>query len=132
MNRLFATLAVVMLGIVGSLFVASPAQAAWSQCQATWFCLWTGRDAGGDFAAYTLSMIRNDGGIDLPYTSDNASDSWFNRTGVSITIYDNPDCYESGWFRSMANGQKASSQNSDWGGRVSSIADPTQRQLPCD
>jgi hypothetical protein len=129
MKRWIATLVVSLLAVVGSLFVASPAHATWNQCASGFFCMWNNNDASGSFVAYQLAVIRAEGGIDLPANYDNWANSFWNRTSRDIVIFDNANCYLSGWHRYMQPNRRAS--GADWANRVSSIADPTRRDLPC-
>jgi hypothetical protein len=131
MRKIWAALAAIILGTIGTLFVASPAAASWSQCYAGDFCLWTGQNASGSFYSWSRNTIAAQDGVTLSSGINNVSDSWWNRTGGNIDIFDNGDCGYGGWDRRMVNGQQATSQGSDWGSRVSSIAIPGDIYYPC-
>lgn len=131
LQRVGAGLLALVASIAMLVGTASPASAVWSQCDPNFFCLWDGNDASGPFHAYHLDVLRAEGGVTLPSSINNKAQSFRNRTGVDIVIFDNADCYMSGWYRYMSSGQQATSQGSDWGNRVSSVADPTRRNLPC-
>lgn len=116
----FALALAALLGLIG---VASPAQAALLDCPNHYFCLWTGTGYTG--ARYQWSYAQIDAtarnGFWLGSGVSNRGYSFYNRSGTTMNIYDDPNCAYSPWTRTMANGQYANAAGSDWGGRVSSI-----------
>jgi hypothetical protein len=119
-KTLTAAVAVILGGIGGS-FVASPAQAAASDCPDGYFCIWTGAGYTGSRYQYSNSnfLAGTNNGIRLVSGITNRGYSFYDRVGKAVYIIDGPACGSSTWNREMQNGQAAS--GGDWGGRVSSI-----------
>jgi hypothetical protein len=108
---------------IGLLVTAAPAQAALTDCPTGSFCIWTATNYGGSRYQYSKATLdaHYRHGIELGSGVSNRGYSFYNHTTVSINIYDSADCSYSPWTRTMARGQYATAQGSDWGGRVSSI-----------
>ena len=107
---------------VSLLSVAAPAQAALTDCPLGSFCLWTATNYSGSRFQYSKATFdaHYRHGIEFGSGVSNRGYSFYNHTTVAINIYDSGDCSYSPWTRTMASGQYATAQGSDWGGRVSS------------
>lgn len=119
--KIFLMALAVALGLgVG---VAAPAQAAWTDCPDYYFCIWTSTNATGSRYQYHYNTFVDSyhNGIRLGSGITNRGYSFYNRTHVWVGIFDSTNCNKSPWWRGMDNNQYATSQGSDWGGRVSSV-----------
>jgi hypothetical protein len=135
LRRAGAAFASLTASLAVAFSYAQPAMATQYDCPNGYFCVWTDDYGWGTRAQYTPTGGGR--GTDLPNaTFDGANghvESIFNRTSVYWTVYDNPDCYESGWLRSIAPGQYVpTTDGSDWDNRISSIAaDNYRNRVPC-
>lgn len=114
-----ATLAALVAGTA----IATPAQAAVTDCALGNFCIWTGYGYTGTRYTYAKNSIDagTNHGVRLGTLASNHGRSFYNHTTVAINIYDNGACGYNPWTRTMTSGQFANAQGSDWGDRVSSI-----------
>jgi len=85
-RQLLSLLALGLTSVVLQLPMASPAEAAWSQCPADRFCVWKGGGGSGAFAYFAVGSadLRNPiGGV----VFDNSITSVWNRTGRAWCMY---------------------------------------------
>lgn len=138
--RKFMLLVAAIAVALGLGLAASPAQAAASDCPTNTFCLWTAINYGGSRYEYPRSAFLDGSsynpthnGIRLTSGVANHGYSFYNRLGSSwpVNIYDDLNCSTADWYRTMVNGQMATAQGSDWGGRVSSIQLQSASPLLC-
>lgn len=126
-NRFLAALAAFTMALSGALAVSSPAQAAFSDCPSNYVCIWAGTNATGSRFQWSKQTILNgtNNGIRLGSGITNRGYSFYNRlTGGgnwAVYLFDSYNCVEQPWRRSLSQGQQATAQGSDWGGRVSSF-----------
>jgi hypothetical protein len=124
-NRIMAALVALaaMLGL--GLGVASPAQAAFSDCPDHYFCIWVGPNGGATGTRfqyhYNTFVDSYHNGIRLPSGVANRGTSFYNRTHAAVIIFDANNCDVAQWNREMQNNQYANAVGSDWYDRVSSI-----------
>jgi hypothetical protein len=142
MSLLKRAIVMVAAVIAGAGFAAAPAQAAWSDCPDYYFCIWTSTNATGARFQYHYNTFVDSyhNGIRLGSGVANRGFSFYNRTHVWVGIFDSNNCVKAPWWRTMNNNQYATTQGSDWGGRVSSVqlgnaipagGDTTDPSLPC-
>ena len=112
---------------------AAPAQAAASDCPSGYFCIWTATNYSGSRYQYAYGTFVDSyhNGIRLGSGISNRGYSFYNRTGSAVRIFDDGTFHLSPWARDMNNGQQATTQGSDWGGRVSSIQLQAASPLTC-
>jgi hypothetical protein len=137
LRRIVSLLSLAVLAVTASLFAASPVLASFSQCPSTYFCVWTGYQATGTRCQWTVGYINQTNGFSLIGSScNNNTKSWFNNDGFGVIMYDANYCNPasaSSWRRTVAAGQRASGEGSDWNNRVSSLEmeNETTPQNPC-
>lgn len=125
LRMLVAGLAATMIVLVG----AQPAKAVPADCPLGYFCIWYGNDGLGTRYQFPYSQFLSgqNNGISFGSGLSNRGYSFYNRLGEtsgvsrSVAIIDSAHCNPTPWFRKMVNAQFATTQGSDWGGRVSSI-----------
>jgi hypothetical protein len=114
---------------------AVPAQAALSDCPSGYMCIWTSTNFTGSRFQYSYGTLVDSyhNGIRLTSGISNHGYSFYNKlgTGLEINIYDSVNCAQSPWYRTMDQFQSATTQGSDWGGRVSSIQLTPASPLTC-
>lgn len=92
MKRLAAVAAALMIGTVGVLVGAAPAQANFAWCPANKVCLSSDTNGNGTKLSYFTTEMR--GGAAFPSKYRYIMDSVYNRTGSDILLYDNPGCWK--------------------------------------
>lgn len=129
LDRFKAILEALAAGVIatavaaGVLASAAPAHAAVTDCPTGNFCIWTLNNYTGTRYTINYSDIYagTNHGYRLGVFASNKGRSFYNHTTTSINIYDDGACGYNPWTRTMASGQYATSQGSDWGDRVSSL-----------
>jgi hypothetical protein len=79
--------------VVGLLVVpASPAQAAWPDCPANYFCQFNNLNGSGTMWRWTALTINDQNGVQMHSGNNNNASSWYNRTAWRINIFDQSNC----------------------------------------
>lgn len=120
---------------------AAAARRALNDClsgTASGFCTWQGTDYTGgrwEWSDYyfTHTMVNYSLSFRSSTGINNRGNSWYNLTpNRTIRIFDADNCNNNPWHRDMTAGQHATSQDSDWGFKVSSIMDVSRASVyPC-
>jgi hypothetical protein len=122
-RKRFASMAAAALLSVGLVAVTAQPVEAYAGCGSDRMCFWTGYSGTGSIFTISSTTLLSLGC--QTFTSggymNNNSQSWQNNLSFSVDLHDANGCPFSGWWRTLAPGQVATGQGSDWNDRISSF-----------
>jgi hypothetical protein len=133
MTRKFTSaFAALIMAIVATFTVTTPARAAAADCPAGLFCMWV--DANYSGARYQVSwqtiIDGPNNGIVVGWITDIAS-SMYNRTPYTIRMHAHDNCGTLGWSRAVPAGQRLTAPGSAVNDRVEALQFESAYPLPC-
>lgn len=122
-NKILLGIAALLIGSGGALAVSTPAQAAYTDCPATMFCVWyDGNYSGARWqVSYGTLVDAYQNGVALPSWIDDQGSAVYNRTGYSVYMFDGSNCGSVGWHRLVTANQKLTAPGSAINDRISSV-----------
>ena len=115
LRKILASLAVTAAILAAG---ATPARAAYSDCNSGYICLFMGIGGSGNLYQWTGVYLSERGGLALAGEINNGSTSWRNRSNVPMRMFDQTNC--AGPYFVLQPGDQLTA-SSTWNNRISSM-----------